>query len=64
MEEHLVVVHFSVLNRVEAQVKLSQKAQHLNVTKLKNFRDFVQAEVQETKALDVFETTQESNLIA
>ncbi len=54
----------AILNRVEAHVKLCQKEQAFNVTKLKNFAHFIQREVKEAKAVDVLKSSEEYDLVA
>ena len=52
-----------VLDRIKAEIELSQKVETLNILKLEHLYDVVQGEVQEAKALNVLQTSQMSDMI-
>ena len=50
-----------ILNRVIADVKLSEKRQELNVLELQNFLHSIERQVQEAECSDILETLELDN---
>ena len=61
--QNLAAIVLFVLNRVEAEVKLCQQAQSLNILQLQHLHDVVKRQVQETERVDVLQTSKEADVV-
>ena len=61
--EYLASVVFLVLHWIEAEVKLGEQTETLNILELKHLDDVVQSKVQEAKTINVMQSSEESNMI-